>query len=1186
RRSLFIFSEAAPTRTACVKILRSLWFERSILTLILINALFQAFLDYRDPAGWATRFVENTEHAFTFCFLVELAIKVIALGFILDEKSYLRDPWSWLDFLVVLSGLISFLFSSLLDEGGGLNVIRTIRILRPLRGFSKLTGLKAIIKTFLLSLPRLGNVAGMFVFLLIIFGIVGLNFYGGVLHRHCRLTPTPVVMYSSSGLTVPNGILVRQHLSSEYRYGFDVDPVYSASAASNAAINISEPFKPHTEDYNFGVTHFDHLGGAVSSIFQSITLEGWVVIMYLFEDSYNRNFSQLYFFLLIVLGVFFILNVTLAIVFDAFSSLQEKTGVNNTPDGSHADVKVGGNDHADGGASTNHSSETSLGKRSNKTGGAGSSSAGSTVRSGEAASNISLAGTSASQALLSSAANAGAAGQKKSEGDPKTEKSAKIGVKNIVLAPGGTAASGTQGTTKQDVNATIVRGPRSQVYLADPETLGDQHSIASGTLGTTTAEEGDVTSTSAEEQQDQGVERRKSAASKVAKKVVAFSTTESSAEENPKNDKEKRMRSPGSSPASSGDTHATSTGAGAVMLVYPISSSAEDSVDASTKGGLGEGVLDGDKVTKRGRKRSLSDFSPSRAARNYKIHPHQLMQKSSSAVGTGLSQLNKRYNQLLADDSHWGHFRRRVFDLTDLETFQLTILFFIVANVITLSLDDYPARPKQMMDVLHLFNHIFFGVFVVEALLLNIAMGPKLYWTSLLTAFDGLILLASCLEILWKSDKDSPPAMTALRALRVFKLAKNMTNFRLLLKSIYGTVVQIGNFVLLLALMIYIFALAGQNFYATMFVFHPASGKFLSEYLPSCSSRANFDVFLWACVTVFQILTGENWNAVFYDAMKAKAGFATILYFSVVVCVGNFVILNVFLAILMCNFEQQSELARQEEAKNKETRAARRRSSQLGRRPTRSRCWRREQYDRDQSRCRNLSEQRKAQKRRRAFRAWIEDLRSCTLRENITLLVLHPSFEQTSMLCILLSCILMTWQNPLADPTSETQEFLSRASLGFTVIFTLECLLKAAAFGLWRLPILTNRYVNDQRIPFFRNGWNWLDLVVVLVGWITELAPQASAVGGLRTLRVFRALRPLRLVSRNPSLKLVVNTLLHSLPELGNLIIVGSIVFLVFALWGLTYFKGKFYSCQDRFFAPFEFDKERRSQLLLDPSDR
>eukprot|EP00746_Dinoflagellata_sp_MGD_P076201 gnl/MRDRNA2_/MRDRNA2_30674_c0_seq1.p1 gnl/MRDRNA2_/MRDRNA2_30674_c0~~gnl/MRDRNA2_/MRDRNA2_30674_c0_seq1.p1 ORF type:complete len:1012 (+),score=166.39 gnl/MRDRNA2_/MRDRNA2_30674_c0_seq1:174-3038(+) len=96
---------------------------------------------------------------------------------------------------------------------------------------------------------------------------------------------------------------------------------------------------------------------------------------------------------------------------------------------------------------------------------------------------------------------------------------------------------------------------------------------------------------------------------------------------------------------------------------------------------------------------------------------------------------------------------------------------------------------------------------------------------------------------------------------------------------------------------------------------------------------------------------------------------------------------------------------------------------------------------------------------------------------------------------------------------------------------------------------------------YWRSGWNVLDGVVVIVS-IVDWAAADSGMTMLKTLRILRAFRPLRVISRNESLKLVVNTLFKSVPELCNLLIVGLLFFLIFGLFGLAYFKGGFYSCQ------------------------
>merc|ERR1719163_1048729 len=88
--------------------------------------------------------------------------------------------------------------------GGGLNSFRTFRVLRPLRSLNALPGMRKLVNTVLLSLPKLGNVAGMALFLLTTFGILGLNFWGGKMHRRCRLVAQPILV-TPSPASVPGG---------------------------------------------------------------------------------------------------------------------------------------------------------------------------------------------------------------------------------------------------------------------------------------------------------------------------------------------------------------------------------------------------------------------------------------------------------------------------------------------------------------------------------------------------------------------------------------------------------------------------------------------------------------------------------------------------------------------------------------------------------------------------------------------------------------------------------------------------------------------------------------------------------------------------------------------------------------------------------------------------------------------
>ena len=77
-----------------------------------------------------------------------------------------------------------------------------------------------------------------------------------------------------------------------------------------------------------------------------------------------------------------------------------------------------------------------------------------------------------------------------------------------------------------------------------------------------------------------------------------------------------------------------------------------------------------------------------------------------------------------------------------------------------------------------------------------------------------------------------------------------------------------------------------------------ADEGYLTAYVP----RSNYDSLFTSLVTIFQCLTGENWNEVYYDAARAVGAGGAAAYHLALVILGQFVILNLFLAILLGNF--------------------------------------------------------------------------------------------------------------------------------------------------------------------------------------------------------------------------------------------------------------------------------------------
>lgn len=97
---------------------------------------------------------------------------------------------------------------------------------------------------------------------------------------------------------------------------------------------------------------------------------------------------------------------------------------------------------------------------------------------------------------------------------------------------------------------------------------------------------------------------------------------------------------------------------------------------------------------------------------------------------------------------------------------------------------------------------------------------------------------------------------------------------------------------------------------------------------------------------------------------------------------------------------------------------------------------------------------------------------------------------------------------------------------------------------------------------YLKEPWNILDGGVVALS-ILALAFGSESFAWVRALRTLRVLRPLRVISRVPQLKVVVNTIFQSTPMLGNVVAIASVFFLIFGILGMRLFMGKFHSCTD-----------------------
>lgn len=143
------------------------------------------------------------------------------------------------------------------------------------------------------------------------------------------------------------------------------------------------------------------------------------------------------------------------------------------------------------------------------------------------------------------------------------------------------------------------------------------------------------------------------------------------------------------------------------------------------------------------------------------------------------------------------------------------------------------------------------------------AIGPPKYFESAFNRFDCIVIFGSLFEIVWThftSDSFGLSVLRALRLLRIFKITAYWSSLRNLVISLLNSMRSILSLLFLLFLFIMIFAMLGMQLFGGNFNFEGGTPP------------ANFDTFGISLLTVFQILTGEDWNEIMYLGIDSQGG--------------------------------------------------------------------------------------------------------------------------------------------------------------------------------------------------------------------------------------------------------------------------------------------------------------------------
>ena len=329
---LCIFRKGTKLRFCIVWFIESKFFEYFIFSTIILNSVLLAMYDYgdRDATTMWNQTIDKFQLAFTFIFTFEAMLKIAGMGFVVHPRAYLRDAWNILDFLVVVVGIIEVIPSI-----PSLKALRTFRVLRPLKSINAVPSMRRLVSSLIMSLPYLGNVTIFLLFIFLMFGIMGVQQFRGYFYYRC-LTHVPTandtvwpLSPSHTDLCSPEDYQGRSHCSAPE---ICMSPQMAGWSLQQAGVY-------NWAEINYAITTFDNIGPAILTIFQVITLDSWTKVMYNMMDSNNSSFSATFFCFLVLLGSFFLLNLILAVIMDAFNKEDEKWRSHTEEDLKNQDMK-------------------------------------------------------------------------------------------------------------------------------------------------------------------------------------------------------------------------------------------------------------------------------------------------------------------------------------------------------------------------------------------------------------------------------------------------------------------------------------------------------------------------------------------------------------------------------------------------------------------------------------------------------------------------------------------------------------------------------------------------------------------------------------------------------------------------------------------------------------------------------
>ncbi|XP_026161798.1 sodium channel, voltage gated, type VIII, alpha subunit b [Mastacembelus armatus] len=854
--SLYILSPFNLLRRIAIKILiHSYPFNMIIMCTILTNCIFMTF---SDPPEWS----KQVEYTFTGIYTFESLTKIVARGFAIDDFTFLRDPWNWLDFMV-----ISMAYITEFVDLGNVSALRTFRVLRALKTISVIPGLKTIVGALIQSVKKLSDVMILTVFCLSVFALIGLQLFMGNLRNKCVIWPINMTeQYLANG---SRGFDWRAYIMNDTNFYFlpgQADALLCGNSSDSGRCPEGFTCMKAGRNPNYGYTSFDSFGWAFLTLFRLMTQDFWENLYMLTLRAAGKTY-MIFFVLVIFVGSFYLVNLILAVVAMAYEEQNQATI--EEAEQKEAEFKA---------------MLEQLKKQQEETQAAAMATSAGTVSEAaledEGGGHLSRSSSEVSKLSSKSAKERRNRKKKwrqkeqekekgdsekvvKSESDDGSKKStirfpgSRLGRKTSIMNQSLLSIPGSPFMSRHNSRSSIFsfKG-RSKDMGSENEFADDEHSTV-------------------EESED----RRGSLFIPYRRNSYSGYSQGSS-------------RIHPLAPHSRGKRNSTVDCNGVVSLIGPgpgrrlLPETTDVEIKKKHSGSL---MVSVDQLNSsfKGKDRANSQMS---------VVTNTLIEELEESQRKCPPCWYKFANVFLIWECcpMWLKIKHIVYLIVMDPFVDLAITICIVLNTLFMAMEHYPMT-DHFEEVLSVGNLVFTGIFAGEMFAKLIAMDPYYYFQEGWNCFDGFIVTLSLVE-LGLADVEGLSVLRSFRLLRVFKLAKSWPTLNMLIKIIGNSVGALGNLTLVLAIIVFIFAVVGMQ------LFGKSYKDCVCKIAETCElPRWHMHDFFHSFLIVFRVLCGE-WIETMWDCMEVAGQTMCLTVFMMVMVIGNLVVLNLFLALLLSSF--------------------------------------------------------------------------------------------------------------------------------------------------------------------------------------------------------------------------------------------------------------------------------------------